>query len=563
MIVLALLSATLTSPAMAAELPDGWEAVRGDGWATLIDIFPMLHQASPEGEAAAVNRDVLGRHGAFRCTVSPSAGAEVAGIWFAAGSKFDTGFRCELGGTPGVGGFALRGATGQVLWEDKWAPWEPYGAYILEGIIETGRVRAQLIQYDRKTLISQSEWVQAHAPATARSGHLGAYTTNGIARFWGAEFSDTPLCPVTDDAPNKRRLAQGEGTEWRVHGTGNWMYTDNTRTRIRQYANTERAWAVCTGISGVDRVWQTSVHTHKGTGGAGMLVKVDEDSKSGFNCWLGGTHGAGGLMVYRNAGPGGRGEALWSSPQDRWHWDEDLVIRAETKGRKLRARLFQADGQTLIVESPWLEMTHEEATREGYMAFHTWKGSVEFWGFSEGAAPGEATVAQESKLGAGWSELSGAWKWSPNRGRQLVQTAAGEATCLETQTTGAKGTWRCDALWPEGTEGVGLLSQANADLTEGFRVLLTEGHVSLTDLAQPETPRWQADSAELKPGSRYTLEGLVQTDRIVVRVLRGEQLLAESPAAYVSDTNNERQGCIGFTCTGPAQFARWSFKVEE
>mgnify|MGYP002682702911 CR=1 FL=1 len=61
-------------------------------------------------------------------------------------------------------------------------------------------------------------------------------------------------------------------------------------------------------------------------GGAGLLFQVNDDLSKGFNAWLGGTFGAGSLMLYRQPM-----QALWSSPPDSWHYDEDLLIRAQTR----------------------------------------------------------------------------------------------------------------------------------------------------------------------------------------------------------------------------------------
>jgi hypothetical protein len=48
------------------------------------------------------------------------------------------------------------------------------------------------------------------------------------------------------------------------------------------------------------------------------------------------------------------------------------------------------------------------------------------------------------------------------------------------------------------------------------------------------------------------LEGKVATDRVSVRLLSadGQTVVSESPAVYVSDRNNTRQGRLGFATRG-------------
>jgi len=552
---------------IAADLPDGWTTVTGDAWYTTVDFHTMLIQRSDEGIAGAVNTETGGGDGAWRCFVEPSLSTTVCGIWFAASRDLTQGLRCELGGNPGVGGLALKDAKGKVLWQDEWAPWRGYNAYILEGIVEEGRARVQLLQYDGKTLLSQSDWVAVERAATP--GFLGAYTESSIARFWAAERSDTPLSPITDAAPNKRRLTQGDQGDWFLLGTGNWMWTDETKTRIRQYAMTERAWAYSRSIRGANRVWQCRVRTYPGTGGAGMMFQVDEKGEGGFNCWLGGTHGAGCLMLYRNGGPDTPGKALWASPQDKWHYDEDLVLQAETQENKARVKLFAADGETVIAESPWIDITPEEAAREGYLGFHTWKGNAEFWAFSEETdSPGEAAVASSaSALGPTWRELGGGkWEWVGDHQSALRATSADDAaSCVTTDVSGARGLWRCRVRAEEGIESAGLLFQVDEKAQVGFACLLSPGVARLYDFDQQKT-LWEDDACKWTTGEEYILEGYVATDRVRVRILAadGETIITESPAVYVPDTNNDREGHLGFTAQGATTafsvFSDWSLE---
>jgi len=363
--------------AMAAQPQDlgaGWRAESGD-WTWTRDIQPMLLQRAAEGSARAIRTGLPPERPVWRCCVEPAWGATSVGFVFGASPEPAGGFSVELGGSE-TGGFSLETAQGETLWEDRWAPWQAYSAYVLEGIVEGNHVRAQMLQADRKTLLSQSPWIDVPGEAVARTGCVVLQTNGSRARFWDVEAADEPLSPLTDEAPNKRRLAQGPDGEWAIRGPGNWMWTDATKQRMRQYANVERTWAVSRTIRGCDRVWQSRVKVYPAAGGAGIIVKSDEQAETGFIIWLGGTYGAGCLMIYRLPL-----EALWASPQDKWHYDEELLLQAETRGAQIRAQLLAADGKTVIAESPWIEMTPEEAQREGNLGFHTWKGSAEFWEF--------------------------------------------------------------------------------------------------------------------------------------------------------------------------------------
>lgn len=564
MVGLSMLSFLVAGPSQ--ELPAGWSVVAGDGWRRAADSRSVLLQRSAKGKALAVNRDATGALGAWRCYVEPSLGATRCGIWFLADEALERGYTCELGPVGEVG-FALRTADGEPLWSDVWAPWSPYEAYILEGIVEPGRVRAQLLRADGVTLVSQSDWVAAPPSEAERSGGLAVFTEDTIARFWGAARSDAPLAEMTEDAPNRRRLAQGPESEWVVYGGGNWMWTDATRTRVRQYATRERAWALAMAPRPTVGTWRTSVRVSPGAGGAGMLVLADEAARGGFMCWLGGEFGAGCLMLYRNPGPGQIGECLWRGQDGVWHYDEDLTIEADTAPGRIRVRLLSGDGTTLLSESPWVEVSPDETAREGRIGFHTWLGSAEFWAFAGEAAPVAVTQRPENVLGGGWVALGGGqWDWADDTRSRARQTGAAEsASCIATGIAGSRGLWRCTVVVQEGAQGAGLLFQANQDGTQGFLLLLADDGVAAYELARPTTPRWENPAVRWAPGEAYVLEGLVQTDRVTVRVLDATQgrVLAESPALYVSSANNDRIGHLGFAARGgPAEFSDWSFTPE-
>lgn len=299
-----------------------------------------------------------------------------------------------------------------------------------------------------------------------------------------------------------------------------------------------------------------------------MLFRVRSDCKGGYNCWLGGKPGAGALMLYRNAGPGGRGTAVWSSPAGKWHYDEDLLLQAETRGDDVRVSLFGADGTTVLAQSPW-KTCKEVQPPEGYMAFHTWRGSAEFWGFSDEAqaalAPGKAPVV--SPLGEGWDcHGAGTWQWGDGARTGIRQTtAAASGVALNTALSGAKGAWRCRVTVPAGEGSAGLLFQVAPGLDEGFACLVGGDGARLLALSKEEEVLWSATLPSWRPGSALVLEGLVQTDRVVARVLTGDggTLLAESPPVYVPDSNNVRKGCIGLITRGAlAEFAAWTFERE-
>lgn len=549
----------------AADLPAEWSVVSGGQWQKQYDVRPVFAQRAPAGEAHAIHGRIRGAAGAWRCLVQPALDATACGMWFQASPDLTRGFRCELGGTPGIGGLSLRDARGQKLWADEYAPCAPYDAYVIEGIVERGRVRVQMLHYDRRTLISQSDWVPVSADATSREGRLGVYTRDGMARFYGAERADKPLHPLTDDAPNKRRIVPSRDRDWALFGTGNWMWTDKRRVRLRQYARTERAWALHRPVQGVNRVWTTAVRVGKRAGGAGMLFQTNEDCRGGYNCWLGGRPGRGSLMLYHNAGPGGRGKALWSSKQNLWHYNEDLVLRAETKDGRVRVQLLKADATTVVAASPWI--SDAAAGKPGYLGFHTWRDSAEFWGFTDGAqveaTPRSAPTA--SSLGPGWITTGGDWHWANEARSALRQTARTKtAACLNTKIDGARGAWRCTVVPAKG-EVLGLLFQADESLAQGFLCLLSPGRLALYGLAQPNAAKWEDANCGWLPGGRYVLEGLVQTDRVVVRLLQadGRAVVAESPAVYVPDRNNDRSGHIGFaTRRGPGTFMSWEFEPE-
>lgn len=540
-----------------ADLGEPWQT-RGGDWAWTRDVHTMALQRAAEGEARAVRSDLDPSRSVWRCTVEPGLGAGQVGFAFRCDEALSRGLVLELAGSE-AGGFRLTTAGGDVLWEDRWAPWQAYDAYTLEGVVEGPRVRVQMLDADGRTLLSQSDWLDLPAEAQGPSACVVLRTVNSRARFWGVEADDQPLSPLTDDSPNKRRLWQGPEGEWNVRGPGNWMWTDRTRQRVRQFANVDRAWAIDRTVTGRDRLWQTTARVYPPAGGAGMLVKSDDTGERGLLVWLGGTFGAGCLMVYRVPG-----EALWASPQDVWHYEEDLILQAETQGAQIRARLLRADGQAVLAESPWLALTDDEGQWEGCTAFHTWIGSAEFWGFREGPAV-PALTAQPSTIGPGWMASPGATAGWLGEGQTVLRLAGDDVWCLNEDLKGARGAWRGTVTVGEGTAAAGLLFQAAPDLSAGFRAVLEPGRFSLQDLALGSPTRWEDTASPWQVGRAYVIEAKVMTDRVSVRLLdaQTDDVISESPAVYVSDRNNDREGRLGFWVSGGEAWSQdWAFEAE-
>ncbi len=542
-----------------ADLGPGWALVGGE-WSRTREVIEMIRQGSEAGTRVAFCEQVRGRHGAWRSIVEPALGAKEAGIWFLGTKDLQDGFRVVLGGNPGIGGLALRSAAGATLWEDRYAPWSAYQPYVLEGVVEQGKVRVQMFEWDGRTLISQSPWIDVPEQATEREGALGLYTMDGIARFWNWERADRPLSPIVEDAPNKRRLVQ-EGSTWTVVGPGNWMWTTAAKQRLRQCAPVERSSALDRRMCGALRQWECRLKVDQGTGGAGMLFQANEQADQGFIAWLGGTPGGGSLMLYRLPV-----DCIWSGQQGNWRYDTEYVLRAETRPGAARAQLLESDGKTVIQETPWVGVPESDAARSGFMGFMTWRGTAEFWGFSEATqqAAGRAEPARpgpSQQLGAGWVALGdGQWEWADDAQTHLRQKGAPEqAVALNMNLAGIEGIWRCRVRVGEGTRAAGLVFQANKDLQEGFACLLTSEGCRLENLAHKVL--WEDESAKWSRGGEYVLEGEVMVDRVAMRVLAADRttVIAECPAVYVPERNNHRAGYLGvLTRGGPAEFWGWA-----
>ncbi|MCP4645391.1 MAG: hypothetical protein GY851_33415 [bacterium] len=553
------LTVALLAAATCGAIAPEWVAEGAGQWADLGE--GALRQGAPDGVASLV-RGVPHTGGAWRALVEPALRAESAGIQF--GSTPDRwSYRLLLGGTPGVGGLRLIDEAGAVVWQDKYAPWTYYTPYVLEGIVEKGRVRVEMFAWDGKTLVAQSDWIDAPKAKTDDPGVAGFCTENGVARFYRWESADAALSPIVPDSPSKLRLITDDHSEWRVVGDGDWKWTTAEHKVLRQGAKTPRSTAINTALGGTEGTWRCRVQVDPETGGSGMTVLCSEDLKQGLLIWLGGTYGAGGLMLYRL--PLGN---LWSSPQDKWHYNTEYVLEAVVADGTITARMLEADGTTVIAESPPTALTDEEKGRVGYVGFQTWKGTASFWGFSEGtqgdvepAAAGEEVAA--SALGSAWSEQGGAWAWASDA-KEIVTASAGEgeALALNTEVRGSRSVFRCRVTPGDGTTALALLFQVSEDLGQGFECRFEKG-VSLR--AMDGRVLWDEPAFVWESGTPYVIEGVVITDRVAVRILDGDgTLIAGSEDRYVSDTNNAREGAMGFRVTnGSAKFGPWSVEPSE
>ena len=535
-----------------AETPIGWTA-QGGAWSTTRVVVPMIYQRHAEGFAQLLRDDlILDSDGVIRGFVKISGDTGEAGLCGIAGEGDGLFLYLARGDRRG---FGLRTGDGTVLWEDKFAPWEPFSAYLLEVVVEGERIRVQLFESDGKTLLSQSPWVPLPSPAGRR---IGFYTCDTKARFFGLERSDRPRWPIVADAPNKRRLIASEKSPWSIAGGGSWMWATAKKKRLRQSSAVERTTAFNREIGGTHRKWECRVKVLPKTCGAGMLFATTPgDAKSGFNAWLGGTYGNGALMLYQLGTPS---KQLWSSGNGKWQYDTEYVLRAETQKGKVRVQQLAGDGKTVLNDSGWISADPKWTDRPGCIGLQTWRGPAEFSGFSEGtrvAATGSSGPAKAvDYLGKGWRAVSGNWKWGDSAQSALIQTAAhGRAIVLCDKLTAATGKWKCSVK--PGNGAAGLVFQASDDLKEGFVCLLRDGRVYAQSL--DGRTLWESEEMKIDAAKEYILEGNVIVDRITVRLLSSDgTVLAACPDVYVSDKNNDRVGKLGLiTENGTAEFSDW------
>ncbi len=535
-----------------------WQTVGEGAWKTIPGTPAVLAHEKSDAASSAVQTVAGSGALIWRCYVEPSPACEAAGIWFAATADLSTGYRLTLGGNPGLGGVQLHDASGALCWEDKYAPWTYYTPYLLEAVADAGRVRVQVFHWDRATLEAQSDWLDAPGWAPDAQRSCGLYA-RGIARFYGAESAEAPLSPIVPDSPSKLRLVTSSDSEWTIIGPGEWKWTTPEKSVLRQGASVHRSSVVNAGLGGAEGTWRCRILLEKGAGGGGLLLRTDPQIKTGFIVWLGGTHGAGSLMLYRNPLT-----QLWGGEQNQWHYDTEYLLEGSVSDGKVSAKLMKADG-TLIDESPQFDLLDEEKALGGNLGFMTYIGKGRFWDFSEATRTDAAVEAPQTldALGSEWAVTGGAWAWD-DEGKTVLRQDAGEgdAAAVNNAMTGAKGVYRVTVTPEAGAESVGLLFQVAPDRKEGFEARLERGAVLRTlsgrTLYEKTDFTWTA-------GTAYLIEGIVLTDRVSMRILdTSGNVLLKTDDFYVSDTNNTRLGGIGFlTSNGAARFADWSVRPLE
>lgn len=542
-----------------AESPAEWVPVAGK-WTFAREILPIVYQESETGTAlilAPVGTEPVQTEPVreFRAIVKLSADTSEAGLWLDADLQAAGGLQILLGRRSDVGGFALRVANGDTLWEDRFAPWDAYAPYVLEGIARAGKLRVQMFQGSGNVLISQSPWIDLDERNRLTGGRVGLFATEGRARFYRAQQNVEPLSDLVPDPPNKRRL-QNQQAAWDIQGDGQWMWKTSKRQCVRQYADCERSSAVCRDVSGTYCVWQCYVRVDQGTQGAGIYFLYRSEEDKGYTAWLGGRYGAGALMLY---GYRPTVRSIWSSPQDRWHYETEYLLRAETRDGQVRIQQLTADASTVISDSNWVNVPSETTNEPGLLGLHTWKGPAEFWGFTGEVTPPPTSPEKPTSdaLGRPWVTLGdGKWNWSDQQRKKLVQTAAcRQAVALEIEKPRTLGNSSCFVRKSSRTPAAGIVFQADRGLANGFLGLMTDDGPRLETLDGKTL--WQAAEWTADSNREYRLEGKVMTDRVALKVYDStdtSRLLIASPDVYVPEANNSRLGYRGVVARGAAEF---------
>ncbi len=534
-----------------------WTPVSGQ-WRSDREIVPVVCQESEAGHALIVAPSEAKRIRSCRAIVKVSPDTAEAGLWLDADPQAGKGLQVLLGRSSNVGGFMLRTAKGEMLWEDRFAPWEDFRPYVLETALQADKLRVQMFNGTGDLLISQSPWIDLTEGTRLAGSPVGLFTTDGRARFLRFERNVEPLSDLVADPPNKRRL-QNEESSWDLQGDGQWMWETARRQRVRQYAACERSWAVCRDVVGIHRVWECRVQVDEGTAGTGMFFLYRNEDDKGFLAWLGGHYGDGSLML---VGYKPTPKTLWSSPQGRWHWDTEYVLRAETREGEVRIQQIAADGSTVIADSDWIKVNGEYTNQPGHLGLHTWRGQAEFWGFMGESADVDAVAAHSASnvLGESWLTLGdGEWKWAGEKKMGLVQAEACRlAAALHTENARSLGVSSCYVRKSRGAKAAGVVFQADRSLGSGFLALMTDDGPRLETLEGKTL--WQTDEWTADANGEYRLEGVVMTDRVAMRVYDGKEpsrLVVASPDVYVPESNNSRVGYSGVVARGAAEFRRW------
>lgn len=534
-------------------LSSEWQ-VTGEGAWQIIDGTPsIVWQSRPEGASSAITR-LKSRGGVWRCLVEPSPGVTAAGIWFGASEDMSQGLRLCLG-SGDLEGVTLRDASGRVIWQDKAMAWTYYTPYLLEGVIKRGRVRVTVYRWTGVALESQSDWMKVRGVLSGRKAQFGLHADGGAARFYRWARVKQPLSPIVANSPTKLRLLNDTSGAWAVVGDGDWRWTSPEKKTLRQALRAERSTAINMRLGGAEGTWRCRAVVEDGAGGAGMVVLADPELKRGYLIWLGGDPGAGGLMLYRLPL-----EALWSGPQNQWHYDTEYLLEASVNGGKISAQMLDGASGQIIASSPEFELTDSERGQSGAVGFQTWQGRARFWDFSEEtqtASAARAPSREAKQIGEGWQAVQGEWRWVDPENQVLSGLSAdGEAIALNHHARGAKAVYRCRVTAGAQTKAMGLLFQVSPDLSAGFECRLSDGAMVVS---RDGRTLWRKADFQWQVGKEYIIEGIVLTDRVLLKIYDEQgALLVKSDECWVSDTNNTREGLLGARVEGgSARFRDW------
>jgi hypothetical protein len=447
------------------------------------------------------------------------------------------------------GTLRLAGPDGKEAWVDRGVGWSAYDPLWVEVVRSQNRLRVHMMLADGKTIVAMSPWLSW--PETTPANALKLVTRRNTARFafWGR--TETPLTDYTPNNPSALRIPQAGDTSWSVVGGGAWRWRTTDRQRVQQIRPVERTTLVRTSALAAEGTWRAGIRLDKGTCGGGFLVQTDAEAGSGFLVWCGGKYGNGSLMLYRLPL-----KSLWSSPQGKWRWDTDYVLEATIEAETVRVRMLAADGETEIAASPRVPLLPEEKGRRGMVGYQTWRGTGSFRPAGDSADRTDQPTVAVQELGDGWQSASTRWTLTNGRLRGEPGDGAIEAHCQTVR--GARGVFRCRAISKGATE-LSLTFQ-HAD-SAGFVCRLNGKGLALAEATGKVL--WSDDKLKLKQGTSYQLEGIVDTDRVMIRVRDDSgKVLAESVERYVSDTNNDRVGCLGVDCAdGAAEFSDWGWSA--
>ena len=497
----------------------------------------MICQMDRVAESAETSVPLLGE-GGWRCVVEP--GPHGGGIALMA-----DGLELELLDANG-GTLRFSESGGKVLWRDMGVGWNAYEPLWLETVQETKRIRVQLLAADGRTVVAMSPWLPRTGGESTPRLRLG--TMQNTARFALWARVPRPFVEYTPNNPSALRIPQAGDTHWRAVGGGAWRWRTTDRRELQQTRAVERTTLIRTAKLTAEGTYRCRVRLNKGTCGGGMLVHTDAAAKTGYIVWCGGKYGDGSLMLYRLPS-----QSVWSSPQGKWKWDRDYVLEATIAKGTIRTRMLADDGKTVVVASKAVKLLKTEIGRRGMIGYQTWRGRGSFWPAADPATGVAETVPAIKELGGGWQGTDGDWQLAKGTLRSLGK----QGTALCDTLRGGRGVSRCRVV-AEGASAVSLLFQYTPRIA-GFECRLDGKGMTLAD-AKGKTI-WSDPKIRLAKGTAYRLEGIVDTDRIMVRVLDDAgNVLVASVERYVSDTNNDRIGTLGVSCAGGlATFSDWSW----